>query len=96
MGEKLGRNQPCSCGSGKKYKNCHLGKKESLAPPPLLLGLLAVVAAISVALGFTFGWGNGARVGALGAVIVVAVYLLRNPPKKHQDRSGGSNIDFGK
>ncbi|MBI3925367.1 MAG: SEC-C domain-containing protein [Armatimonadetes bacterium] len=23
---KLGRNEPCWCGSGKKYKNCHLGK----------------------------------------------------------------------
>jgi hypothetical protein len=22
-GEKLGRNDPCSCGSGKKYKKCH-------------------------------------------------------------------------
>ncbi len=22
---KLGRNEPCWCGSGKKYKNCHLG-----------------------------------------------------------------------
>ncbi len=21
--EKLGRNQPCYCGSGKKYKHCH-------------------------------------------------------------------------
>ena len=20
---KVGRNQPCPCGSGKKYKNCH-------------------------------------------------------------------------
>ena len=25
---KLGRNDPCSCGSGKKYKKCH-GKKDS-------------------------------------------------------------------
>lgn len=25
---KLGRNDPCSCGSGKKYKNCCLGKAE--------------------------------------------------------------------
>ncbi len=24
---KLGRNDPCSCGSGKKYKNCCMGKK---------------------------------------------------------------------
>ena len=23
-GKKLGRNDPCHCGSGKKYKNCHL------------------------------------------------------------------------
>jgi tetratricopeptide (TPR) repeat protein len=26
---KPGRNDPCSCGSGKKYKNCCLGKAES-------------------------------------------------------------------
>jgi preprotein translocase subunit SecA len=23
IGEKVGRNDPCPCGSGKKYKNCH-------------------------------------------------------------------------
>ena len=23
---KIGRNEPCYCGSGKKYKNCHLNK----------------------------------------------------------------------
>ncbi|MCB0726237.1 MAG: preprotein translocase subunit SecA [Ignavibacteriae bacterium] len=23
VGEKIGRNDPCHCGSGKKYKNCH-------------------------------------------------------------------------
>src|ERR1700693_3870140 len=28
-GMKLGRNDPCSCGSGKKYKNCCQGKVES-------------------------------------------------------------------
>jgi preprotein translocase subunit SecA len=22
-GEKIGRNEPCPCGSGKKYKQCH-------------------------------------------------------------------------
>ena len=25
--KKVGRNDPCPCGSGKKYKNCH-GKDE--------------------------------------------------------------------
>ena len=23
-GKKVGRNDPCPCGSGKKYKNCHM------------------------------------------------------------------------
>jgi preprotein translocase subunit SecA len=23
IGEKIGRNDPCPCGSGKKYKQCH-------------------------------------------------------------------------
>jgi preprotein translocase subunit SecA len=27
VGEKIGRNDPCPCGSGKKYKNCH-GREE--------------------------------------------------------------------
>lgn len=27
----LGRNDPCHCGSGKKYKQCHLGQDEAAA-----------------------------------------------------------------
>jgi preprotein translocase subunit SecA len=30
-GSKLGRNDPCHCGSGKKYKQCHLAKDEDAA-----------------------------------------------------------------
>ena len=26
VGPKIGRNEPCPCGSGKKYKKCHMGK----------------------------------------------------------------------
>ncbi len=26
--ERVGRNDPCPCGSGKKYKNCHMDKEE--------------------------------------------------------------------
>lgn len=36
--EKLGRNDPCHCGSGKKYKKCHLRIEESL---PKALELMA-------------------------------------------------------
>ena len=30
MGTKLGRNDPCWCASGRKYKNCHLGRSEEV------------------------------------------------------------------
>jgi tetratricopeptide (TPR) repeat protein len=33
-GEKVGRNDPCPCGSGKKYKKCCLGKTEALPSIP--------------------------------------------------------------
>jgi uncharacterized protein len=29
MTEKVGRNDPCSCGSGKKYKNCCMQKQQT-------------------------------------------------------------------
>jgi hypothetical protein len=29
MSKNLGRNDPCHCGSGKKYKACHLEKDEA-------------------------------------------------------------------
>jgi hypothetical protein len=31
VGEKVGRNDPCPCGSGKKYKKCCLGLPRSIA-----------------------------------------------------------------
>ncbi|MEE4351277.1 MAG: SEC-C domain-containing protein [Desulfatiglans sp.] len=27
---KIGRNEPCPCGSGKKYKKCHMGREDDL------------------------------------------------------------------
>lgn len=29
----IGRNDPCPCGSGRKYKKCHLGREDELRPP---------------------------------------------------------------
>ncbi|MBW1828638.1 MAG: SEC-C domain-containing protein, partial [Deltaproteobacteria bacterium] len=28
--KKIGRNELCPCGSGKKFKNCHLGKEDEM------------------------------------------------------------------
>ncbi|HVW33962.1 MAG TPA: SEC-C domain-containing protein, partial [Acidimicrobiia bacterium] len=38
-GERQGRNQPCWCGSGRKYKQCHLGST-ARAPLPERVGWL--------------------------------------------------------
>jgi hypothetical protein len=32
--EKIGRNDPCHCGSGVKYKKCHLDSDHEAAKPP--------------------------------------------------------------
>ncbi len=34
MREKVGRNDPCWCGSGKKYKKCHMREDEAKGGPP--------------------------------------------------------------
>jgi hypothetical protein len=30
---KVGRNEPCPCGSGKKFKKCHIGASPTVNPP---------------------------------------------------------------
>ena len=34
VGPKLGRNAPCWCGSGKKYKQCHMKEDLKTGGPP--------------------------------------------------------------
>lgn len=29
---RVGRNDPCPCGSGKKFKRCHLGRPVAIEP----------------------------------------------------------------
>jgi hypothetical protein len=36
--EKIGRNDPCPCGSGKKYKKCHLGHEDDLISEKIKVG----------------------------------------------------------
>ncbi len=44
MKSKLNRNDPCPCGSGKKYKNCHGLKGEKKGNKyPLILGSIGVL-----------------------------------------------------
>ncbi len=44
--KEIGRNDPCHCGSGKKYKNCHMGKSESAITSNKTMMYLVVFAVI--------------------------------------------------
>lgn len=50
MAEKPNRNDPCHCGSGKKYKNCHMEKDN--AKTGSKLGMIALVIAVLMGLWF--------------------------------------------
>lgn len=56
MSDKPNRNDPCPCGSGKKYKNCCIDKEDSVISSKMgmiglaiviLLGLVFVVSILS-------------------------------------------------
>jgi len=60
MAHEPGRNDPCHCGSGKKYKNCCQGKDDSSLKSKR--EIIAVVIAILVGLviaGYALKGGHG-------------------------------------
>ena len=54
--EKLGRNEPCHCGSGKKYKNCHMEMEAGKAgkSKTFLIGAIIIAFIIIAAVGLFF------------------------------------------
>jgi len=52
---KVGRNDPCPCGSGKKYKNCHqLIEQQESKNKGLFVAILLIVFLIIGAIGIYF------------------------------------------
>ena len=43
-----GRNEPCPCGSGKKYKHCCEGKRGSSNSSRLLIAAIAAVVLVAI------------------------------------------------
>jgi hypothetical protein len=97
---KIGRNSPCPCGSGKKHKQCCLGKEEVVKEKARM--------GFSFAVGFAGLLGGGAlwyfkglsfgMAGAAASVIVAAaVYVFRDPnPPRGGSGGDSSAINFGK
>ncbi len=65
MASTVGRNDPCPCGSGKKYKQCCLAKGSSTSSPTskwgmIVIGALLLVGLVFIGISLTVGGGGNA------------------------------------
>ncbi len=92
----IARNDPCPCGSGKKYKHCHLGKSLEASGPkfilPVILGCLSVI--LGVYAGFAKSATLGFALGSGGLILVGVIMILRDPPPPGKGGDPGA-INFG-
>jgi hypothetical protein len=97
---KIGRNSPCPCGSGKKHKQCCLGKVE-VVQEKARIGMSVMVGVAGLigggVLWFMKGPGFGLAGGAASIIVAAAVYVFRDPnPPRGGSGSDSSAINFGK
>lgn len=98
MAQKVSRNAPCPCGSGKKHKNCCLGK-----PPPEVkrkrVVLPLILTPIALGIGGLAWWKKGMTVGlTTGAAMLILVGVLLafyNPPPPEGSGKDPGSINFG-
>ena len=95
---KVGRNDPCPCGSGKRYKRCCLGKPEITSRKKLYV-TIAIIIAMSIIVGVILGVlltpTKALLAPAVGLVLIVIAIISSNPPDS-KGRTGSDRIDFGR
>ncbi len=94
----VGRNEPCPCGSGKKYKHCHerTGGIAHRRARTLLLALAALALVIGVVIGIFTGPRNGALSAACGLVIAGVVASIADRPPPSGGHKDPGSINFGR
>jgi hypothetical protein len=97
----VGRNAPCQCGSGKKFKHCHYGQGQAATAQERAdkSGALAIGAAIAVVVGVVVGFAvdvtTGVGVGG-GVLAGVAGWIIfRDPPPPKAGGGDAAAINFG-
>jgi hypothetical protein len=95
----ISRNAPCPCGSGKKYKQCHLGKdlpgsaRGRKMRTLVILALLAIVVGVVVAIQSTAQ--NGLAVGGGALMLIAIVAGIRKPPPPNPGAGDPAGLNFG-
>jgi hypothetical protein len=98
---KVNRNDPCPCGSGKKYKQCHLGKPLEEQQEanrrhwriPILLTVIAAIVGIVLAIVSEPGTGGIIFVSAM--LFIGGYVVLRKPPPPSDQGGAPGAINFG-
>ncbi|HWN66383.1 MAG TPA: SEC-C domain-containing protein [Haliangium sp.] len=94
----VARNALCPCGSGKKYKHCHLRKPVDVKSPSMLVPLLLMVATVAagVFVGIQRSAGAGVSVAAGGAILIAVFWFLRTPPPPSNNKNDPGALNFGR
>lgn len=98
MGAQAARNEPCPCGSGKKFKHCCIDKPPEPATTRWVLPVLGLLVAIAFGLfmGFRYNLLTGFAMGTGVAIIVGIVWAMRSPPPPTGKSGDAAAINFGK
>ena len=94
----IARNEPCPCGSGKKYKYCHLTKDSSHTikwrSGPLIMAVIGVIG--GVVLFFTHGAAFGGPTIAGAIILPIAWTAFTDPPAVKANTDHAAAMKFGK
>ena len=95
----VARNAPCPCGSGKKYKRCHMSEDEpetagNRSRVALFVVVIGLVAAGIVAATVDLRTGGLVAVGAL--VAAGAIVSFGDPPPPKQGGDHPASMNFGR
>ena len=109
--QQVGRNDPCPCGSGKKYKRCHWEEDqqnrvtrgggggvtggEPRSSNLILWSAAGIAVMAGVVLTVLGHFDWGVGVGVGGLILIAAYATIRNPPPPNKDSGDPSGINFG-
>jgi hypothetical protein len=95
----IGRNDPCPCGSGTKYKRCCLGTEEDPqgAPKKMMPALVVLISGLVLAVVVLVmsGAENGALVAVVTLMFAGGTYVFTNMPPPNSSPGSPGGINFG-
>ena len=108
--EKIKRNDPCYCGSGKKYKKCHLKANQtaqrnhaphltstSQASPVMAKKFWKILLIGAVVVGLIGSyWGQGLVFAGSWMILYSVARNLIHPPQVKEDAGDPAALNFGR